>query len=750
MSEKTLDLPLSGMTCVGCAKSIELALGRKSGVLQTAVDFPGSQVRVTFDDARIDRAEVVQTIRASGFEVVEATEGQTLEEAVDTANRSESERQWSRLWVGAALTLPLFILSMGRDFGLLGSWAHAAWVNWLMFALATPVQLYVGWEYYRNAVGSLKNRSANMDVLVAMGSTTAYLYSLVVLLSVTFGNKQWGEHLYFETSATIITLILLGRIVESQAKGKTGAAIQSLLGLQAKTARVERDGRQQDLPLSQVVVGDKIIVRPGEKIPVDGVVLAGQSAVDESMLTGESLPVDKVVGMSVTGATLNRQGLLTIEAQKLGGESALAQIVQQVKQAQASKAPIQLLADRITNVFVPIVIVVALLAFGVWFFIVGDLTQALLRMISVLIISCPCAMGLATPLAVMVGMGRGAEQGILFKSSEALQRMGDVTQIVLDKTGTITQGKLSVTDVVSLGSLTREQILQFAASVEQGSEHPLGVAIVLEAAAQNVALLETHDFLSKAGQGVVARVDAKVVQVGNLKSLDDVQAPSSSLENTALELERQAKTVMWLAVEGQVVGLIAVADTLKPSSPAAISQLKQLGLKVAMITGDNVHTARATAEQVGIAEVLAETLPGDKAARVKQLQSQGGVVAMVGDGINDAPALASADVGIALGTGTDIAIESADVTLLRGDLSSVPQALRLSKATLRNIKQNLFWAFAYNVLLIPVAAGILASFTFLPLMLRELHPIMAAFAMILSDMVIVANALRLRTVKLSP
>jgi Cu+-exporting ATPase len=745
MSERTLELPLAGMTCVGCAKSIELALGRKSGVLQSLVDFPSSQVRVTFDDARIDKAEVVQTIRDSGFEVVEADEGESLEDAIDSANRAESKRQWTRLWVGGALTLPLFVLSMGRDFGLVGNWAHSTWVNWLMFALATPVQFYVGWEYYRNAIKSLKNANANMDVLVAMGATTAYLFSVLVLLSLTFGNRLWGEHLYFETSATIITLILLGRIVESQAKGKTGAAIQKLLGLQAKTARVQRHGQQIDLPLAQVVVGDMVIVRPGEKIPVDGVVLSGQSAVDESMLTGESLPVDKSAGMSVVGATVNRQGLLTIEAQKLPGDSALARIVQQVKQAQASKAPIQLLADRITNVFVPIVVGVALLAFGVWYFVIGDLNQALLRMISVLIISCPCAMGLATPLAVMVGMGRGAEQGILFKSSEALQRMGDVTQVVLDKTGTITQGSLSVTDVIPTADYSRERVLELAASLERASEHPLAAAIVAAAVEQGIALTDPHEFLSTAGQGVVGVVGSKRMQIGKRAWLDLDQGSTQDIDSHALQLERQAKTVMWVAADGVVVGLIAVADTLKPSSSAAIAQLKELGLKVAMITGDNTHTARATGEQVGITEILAETLPGDKAARVQQLQSQGGVVAMVGDGINDAPALACADVGIALGTGTDIAIESADVTLLRGDLNSVPQALRLSKATLRNIKQNLFWAFAYNVLLIPVAAGVLASFTSLPLMLRELHPIMAAFAMILSDMIIVANALRLRT-----
>ncbi len=750
MSQTTLELPLSGMTCVNCAKSIESALKRREGVLHSAVDFPSSQVSVTFDDARISKGDVVRTIRDSGFEVVEAQSGQSLQEAVQSAERSESSRQWGLLWFGVCLTLPLFILSMGRDFGLWGVWAHATWVNWLMFALATPVQFVVGWEYYRNAYHSLKSGSANMDVLVSMGSTTAYCYSLVVMLAVTFGEPGWGEHVYFETSATILTLILLGRIVESRAKGRTGAAIQNLLGLQAKTARVERGGQQLDLALEQVVVGDRVIVRPGEKIPVDGVVLSGESAVDESMLTGESLPVDKRPGMSVVGATVNRQGLLTVEVGKLPAQSALAQIVQQVKQAQASKAPIQLLADRISNIFVPLVLVVALITLGVWTVAIGDFTQGLLRMISVLIISCPCAMGLATPLAVMVGMGRGAEQGILFKSSEALQRVGDVTDVVLDKTGTITAGQLSVTDVLPSPGQSRAHVLQIAAAVEQGSEHPLAAAIVSAATQAGAQLSQPTQFLATAGQGVSAQIDGRAILVGRRAWLESQQLTATqAMQAAALELEQQAKSVMWVAVDTEIVGIIAVADTLKPSSHAAVEQLHQQGLQLAMITGDNVHTAQAIAARVGITDVLAETLPGDKATHVKLLQSQGKVVAMVGDGINDAPALAQADVGIALGTGTDVAIESADVTLLRGDLTSVPQAIKLSKATLLNIKQNLFWAFAYNVLLIPVAAGVFAGFTFLPLMLRELHPIMAAVAMVLSDMVIVANALRLRSVKIS-
>jgi P-type Cu+ transporter len=748
MPEKTLELPISGMTCIGCAKSIEIALGRQPGVHASQVSFPDSSVAVQYDESTIDRAGVIKAIRESGFDIVEPTEAGSLEDALDTANQAENQRQMQRLWFGLSLTLPLFTLSMGRDFGLWGSWAHATWVNWLMFALATPVQIYVGWDYYVSAANSLKNRFANMDVLVALGSTTAYAFSVLVMLALAVGSHQWGEHVYFETSATIITLILLGRIVESRAKGKTGAAIQSLLGMQAKTARVLRGIETVDLPIAQVIVGDQVIVRPGERIPVDGVVLRGRSAVDESLLTGESLPIEKTVGMPVTGATINREGLLTIEAQKLGGQSALAQIIRQVKQAQASKAPIQLLADRISNVFVPIVMAVALLTFGVWYFAMGDFTQAVLRTISVLIISCPCAMGLATPLAVMVGMGRGAEQGILFKSSSALQRVREITDIVLDKTGTISEGKLKVTDVLPVLGYTKLELLRLAGSVEKGSEHPIATAIVDAATTEGAQLSELQEFMATPGQGVSAKLDSKRILVGNQTWLQDAGVDTSTLADTALQLEELAKSVMWISIDNALVGLIAVADTLKPTSAAAVRRLKKMGLNVAMITGDNIHTAKAIAKQVGIDDVMARTLPGDKASRVKELQEQGKVVAVVGDGINDAPALAQADVGIAIGTGADIAIESADLTLLRGDLRSVPQAIALSAATIRNIKQNLFWAFAYNVALIPIAAGVLAGFKFLPLMLRELHPIMAAIAMILSDMVIVANALRLRRTKL--
>lgn len=748
MSETTVQLPISGMTCVGCAKSIEMALSNKPGVLSSVVNFPDSKVVVKFDSAVTDRQQVIATIRGSGFQVVEAREDQSLPDALDAANREVSQRQWSSLIVGLNLTVPLFILSMGRDFGLWGHWAHANWVNWFMFVLATPVQFYVAQEYYTSAWNSLKNRFANMDVLVALGSTTAYIYSLVVMVALTLGSTKWGEHTYFETSATIVTLILLGRIVENGAKGRTGAAIKKLLNLQAKTARILRDGEQKDVPVEQVRIGDSVIVRPGERIPVDGLVISGQSAVDESMITGESMPIEKRAGMKVIGATINRDGLLTIEAQRLGNESALAQIVEQVKLAQASKAPIQQLADQISNIFVPAVIVIAAITFCVWYFVVGDFTQALLRTISVLIISCPCAMGLATPLAVMVGMGRGAERGILFKSSEALQRLQEINYVVFDKTGTISAGQLSLTDVVASAGETKQSVLRLAASVEQASEHPIATAIVAAARTQYLPLSEPVNFRATAGQGVTAELNSQCVRIGNLEYLQLAEPPSQELRHQVASLERQAKTVMWIARQNKLVGLIAVADTIKANSHAAISQLQKRGLRTAILTGDNEHTAQAIADQVGISEVIAKTLPGEKAARVRQLQAEGKVVAMVGDGINDAPALAQADVGIAIGTGTDVAIESADVTLIRGDLESVCQALKLSAATMTNIKQNLFWAFAYNVALIPIAAGALAGFKFLPLMFRELHPILAALAMILSDLVIVTNALRLRSVRL--
>jgi Cu+-exporting ATPase len=635
---------------------------------------------------------------------------------------------------------------MSRDLGLLGEWSHATWVNWLFFALATPVQFYVGWDYYVGAYKSLRNRSANMDVLVAMGSSAAYFYSVAVLIALTMGSTALGEHVYFETSATIITLIVLGKLLEARAKGRTSEAIKKLMGLRPKTARVLRDGVQKDIPIEEVVVGDTVIVRPGEKIPVDGRVIDGRSAVDESMITGESLPADKLIGDEVIGATINKQGLLTVEATRVGKETALAQIIKMVEQAQGSRAPLQRLVDQVAAYFVPFVIFVAALTFVVWIAVTGDFTTALIRMIAVLVIACPCAMGLATPTSIMVGVGKGAEYGILFKNSAALEQAHKITAVILDKTGTITRGELAVTDIVasSQASLSGDELLRLAASAEQGSEHPLGEAIVRQAAELGLSLSIPAAFEAMSGFGIAADVDGHKVLLGNHRLMQQEQVTFNGLEPKAEQLQNEAKTAMWLSVDGQASALIAVADTIKDDSRAAIDQMHQLGLTVAMLTGDNAATARSIADEAGVDRVMAEVLPGEKADHVAQLQEEGYVVAMVGDGINDAPALAQADVGIAIGTGTDVAMEAADVTLMRGDLSSVPRAIELSKATMRNIKQNLGWAFGYNVALIPIAAGVLAPFEWAPDFLRQLNPILAAGAMAFSSISVVSNSLRLR------
>ncbi|MHC5034446.1 MAG: copper-translocating P-type ATPase, partial [Planctomycetota bacterium] len=558
--------------------------------------------------------------------------------------------------------------------------------------------------------------------------------------------------------AVIIVLIKLGKLLEARAKGKTSAAIKKLIGLRAKTARVVRAGAEVDLPVERVQVGDVVIVRPGEKIPVDGVVIDGRSAVDEGMLTGESLPVDKKPGDEVVGATLNKQGMLRFEATKVGAETALAQIIQLVEEAQGSKAPIQRLADRVAAVFVPAVIAIAIVTLLVWWFAVGvGFTLAMIRMVAVLVIACPCALGLATPTATMVGTGKGAENGILFKNSEALEQAHALNVIVLDKTGTITVGEPSVTDVVPATSdplsMTEEDLLRLAASAERGSEHPLGEAIVHAAQNRGLSLAEPEEFEAVSGQGIVAQVDGRQIALGNAKLMRERAVSIDELESASQRLQSEAKTAMWVAVDGWAAGLIAVADTIKPGSREAVAEMRRLGLQVLMLTGDNQATAKAIAREAGIdpssiagrGRVLAEVLPGDKASEVKRVQEEGaGLVAMVGDGINDAPALAQADVGIAIGTGTDVAMETADITLMRGDLRSVPQAIALSKATMRTIKQNLFWAFFYNAALIPVAMGVLYPFEFLPSILRSLHPVLAAFAMAFSSVTVVTNSLRLR------
>ena len=599
---------------------------------------------------------------------------------------------------------------------------------------------------------SLRNGSANMDVLVALGSSVAYLYSVAVLLAITFWNSHaLGHHVYFETSAVIITLIVLGKLLEARAKGRTSEAIKKLIGLQPKTARVVRNGAELDVPVAEVVRGDLVIVRPGEKIPVDGVVVDGRSAVDESMITGESLPVAKRAGDELIGATMNKQGLLKFEATKVGKETALAQIIKLVEQAQGSKAPIQRVVDRVAAYFVPFVIVVAVVTFVIWLLSGAGFVPALIRLTAVLVIACPCAMGLATPTSIMVGMGKGAEKGILFKSSTALEQAHKLDAIVLDKTGTITRGEPAVTDVLIADRGLRiadSELLRLAASAERGSEHPLGEAIVRAARERGLALSEPAAFEGIAGHGIAATVDGRRVLLGNLRLMAREGVHLNGLEAKARALQEQAKTAMWLAVDGQAGAVIGVADTIKDGSAEAVAALKRMGLTVVMMTGDNQATAQAIAAEVGIERVLAEVLPGDKAGYVKQLQDEGYVVGMVGDGINDAPALAQADVGIAIGTGTDVAMETADVTLMRGDLRSVPQAIKLSKATMRNIKENLAWAFGYNTALIPIAAGILAPFAWAPDFLRQLHPILAAGAMAFSSISVVTNALRLRRVNI--
>ena len=764
-----LELPITGMTCANCVRTVERALNVKTpGVVKATVNYATEKATVEYLPGVADRAAMVAAIEKAGYGVVDLSEAELAEpeDAEAAARAAEIADQTRKFWVGVAFGLPLFLFSMGRDLGLLGHWAHETWAVWFMFLLATPVQFYVGRDYYVGAYKSLRNGAANMDALIAMGSSVAYLYSVAVALALTLGSTALGDHVYFETAAIIIVLIKLGKVLEVRAKGQTSEAIKALMGLRAKTARVVRDGQEIDIPVEQVQVGDLVIVRPGEKIPVDGVVVEGASAVDESMLTGESLPVDKVAGHEVIGATLNKQGMLKFQATKVGRDTALAQIIRLVQEAQGSKAPIQKLADQVSGYFVPAVIAIAFIVFGLWWIVGGEFTPALLRLVAVLVIACPCALGLATPTAIMVGTGQGARHGILFKNSEALERAHKLKAIVLDKTGTITIGQPAVTNVVlatvpspvAAGAngplaiapepLSAETLLRLAASAERGSEHPLGEAIVAAAKEKGLALAEPQNFEAVAGHGITASVDGFNIALGNRKLIERLGIATNGLEDEVARLQAEAKTAMWVALNGQAAGVIAVADTIKPGSAAAIAEMRQMGLAVAMMTGDNQATAQAIAKQAGIDQVYADVLPGDKAAYVQQLQAESGsLVAMVGDGINDAPALAQADVGIAIGSGADVAMEASDITLMRGDLGSVPQALRLSRATMRTIKQNLFWAFVYNIILIPIAAGILYPFPAVPDFLRSLNPILAAFAMAFSSVSVVTNSLRLRRAK---
>ncbi|AGL00352.1 heavy metal translocating P-type ATPase [Desulfoscipio gibsoniae] len=722
-----VDLKISGMSCAACSARVERTLGGLPGVLRANVNLAMERAAVEYNPAQLSLADIKKAVADAGYRA-EDGDKRFDGDREKLERERETRRQLMLLVMSAVLSLPLLSMMFGELLNIhLPQILHS---KVFQFALATPVQFIAGYQFYRGAYKSLKHGSANMDVLVAMGTSAAYFYSV----GTTF---FFPGHVYYETGAIIITLILLGRLLESAAKGRTSEAIKKLMGLAARTARVVRDGQEIDIPVEDVQVGDVVLVRPGEKIPVDGVIREGASSVDESMLTGESIPVDKHEGDEVIGGTINKHGVFKFAATRVGSDTALAQIIKIVEEAQGSKAPIQRLADVISAYFVPVVVGIATVTFLAWYFIVdpGNLARALISFIAVLVIACPCALGLATPTSIMVGTGRGAENGILIKGGEHLEKAHAINTVVLDKTGTITRGEPSLTDVILAGdAFSENELLQLVASAESASEHPLGEAIVRGAKERGLTLVEPQSFEAIPGHGITAVVSGRALLIGNRRLMAEHRVDTGVLDKQVDELEGSGKTAMLVAVDGRAAGMVAVADTVKEHSAEAIRVLQDMGVQTIMITGDNRRTAEAIARQVGIApeNVLAEVLPRDKARQVSLLKEQGRVVGMVGDGINDAPALATADVGFAIGTGTDVAMEAADITLMRGDLRDVAASISLSRGTMRNIKQNLFWALVYNSLGIPVAAS------------GFLSPVLAGAAMAFSSVSVVTNALRLK------
>jgi Cu+-exporting ATPase len=736
--------PVGGMTCASCVARVEEALSNVPGVVSANVNLASEKATVEYLEGTAV-ADMRHAVKDAGYEL--GPEAQAMED-VTTAAQREIRVLRNRFVVAVVLAAIIMALAFGPSF---------AGKPYLLWALATPVQFWAGLRFYRGAWGALKHRTSDMNTLIAVGTSVAYVYSVIAVIAPgLFATGILAPNLYFDTSAAIIALILLGRFLEARARGQTSEAIKKLINMQPKTALVVREGEQREIPVEEVQVGDLILVRPGERVPVDGIVHGGYSSIDESMITGESIPVEKKVGDDVIGATINKTGSLEIKASKVGKDTTLAHIIRMVEEAQGSKAPIQRMADVIASYFVPAVIGAALVTFAIWYFVGPPpvLTFALLNLVAVLVIACPCALGLATPTAIMVGTGKGAEHGVLIRNGEALERAHQINTVLLDKTGTLTRGEPVVTDVIAAPASSPEEVLRLAASAEHDSEHPLGEAVVKAALEKKLELSPSSDFNAIPGQGIEVLVGSKKLLLGNLKLMEERGFALNGLEKKVDGLLQEGKTVMFLGQDSQVQGIIALADTLKPGVKEAVQTLRGMGIEPAMLTGDNRRTAEAIAREVGIKRVLAEVLPEHKAAEVKKLQQEGKVVAMVGDGINDAPALAQADIGVAIGTGTDVAIETGDVTLISGDLAGVVTAITLSKRTMRTIRQNLFWAFAYNTALIPIAAGVLylvfgetgvpSGLHFILGQYGFLNPILAAAAMAASSITVVSNSLRLR------